>query len=86
MWKYINFSERCWVFCSLTKTNTLPQMMKIVPNPKQNTFSGCLVFLLKFPENQKISTYAVLTEGESIINICILHQFQQVSKSHFFLI
>ena len=47
--RYGNFREGCRVVCSFTQTNTPPQMINIVPNPKQGKFSGCFgLFLLSF--------------------------------------
>ena len=39
--KYINFGECYREVYSFPKTNNPPQMMQIVPNPKQDIFSGC---------------------------------------------
>ena len=40
-------------FCSFTKTNTPPQIMQSVPNPKQGTFSVCFgLFFPSFPKNR----------------------------------
>ena len=47
--RYGNFREGCRVVCSFTQTNTPPQMINIVPNPKQGNFSGCFgLFFLGF--------------------------------------
>ena len=41
MSQYVNFSKGCRVVCSFSQTVTPHQMIKIVPNQKQGTFSGC---------------------------------------------
>ena len=66
MWRYVNFSEDCSVVYSFPKTKTLPNIMKIVPNPKQGTFG---LGFFKFPENWNISRYVIVTEAEIIISI-----------------
>ena len=45
LWTYVNFNEGCRVVCSFAKTNTPPQMMPIVPEPKQSTLSGCFYLI-----------------------------------------
>ena len=54
MWGYVNFSEGCRVLCGFPKTNTSPQTIKIVPNPKQDTFSDCFdLSFLRFMKTTK---------------------------------
>ena len=49
LWKSVKSSKGCRLICSFTKTNTLPQMMQIIPNPSQRTFSRCLGLFFQVP-------------------------------------
>ena len=76
----VKVAEWSAAFLELT---LLPKWYKCPKSKTRYIFRLIQFVFLKSPENWNISRYAIWTEGESIISIFILHQFQQVSKSHF---